>query len=53
LLTEFLDAAEALAKVRRAGLIVRDVRSYPGLNAALRITIGSTEENARMIEGLS
>ncbi|MBK6597715.1 MAG: histidinol-phosphate transaminase [Proteobacteria bacterium] len=53
LLVEFVDAAAALAAIRQAGLIVRDVRSMPGLQRALRITIGSPEQNARVLASLA
>jgi histidinol-phosphate aminotransferase len=50
LLVEFEDPGAALAAARAAGLLVRDVRAQPGLDHALRITIGSTEQNARLLE---
>jgi histidinol-phosphate/aromatic aminotransferase/cobyric acid decarboxylase-like protein len=53
LLVEFADAERALAQIRAAGLIVRDVRSQPGLGGALRITVGAPEQNTRLLEGLS
>ncbi len=53
LLVEFVDADRALAQLRTAGLIVRDVRSQPGLGKALRITVGSAEQNDRLLAGLS
>ncbi len=51
-LAEFHDAGAALAAVRAAGLLVRDVRSQPGLGAALRITVGSPEQNDRVLGAL-
>ena len=49
-LAEFSDAGAALARARDARLLVRDVRGYPGLGRALRITIGSIEQNNRLLE---
>jgi histidinol-phosphate aminotransferase len=53
LLVEFHDAAEAFELARRAGLIVRDVRGQLGLANALRITVGTPEQNDRLIAGLA
>jgi len=47
---EFTDAGAALARARDARLLVRDARGYPGLGRALRITIGSIEQNDRLLE---
>jgi len=49
-LTEFTDAGAALARARDARLLVRDARGHPGLARALRITIGSIEQNDRLLE---
>ena len=51
-LVEFEDAAGALAKARAAGLLVRDVRAQPGLERALRITVGTPEQNRRLVRAL-
>jgi histidinol-phosphate aminotransferase len=51
-LVEFHDATSALAKARAAGLLLRDVRSQPGLERALRITIGTPEQNRRLLRAL-
>jgi histidinol-phosphate aminotransferase len=48
-LVEFDDPDLALARARRAQLLVRDARHYPGLSRALRITVGTDEENARLL----
>jgi histidinol-phosphate aminotransferase len=53
LLVEWRDAAEALARLRAAGLLVRDFRGYGGLGQALRLTVGSPEQNDRMLEVLA
>ncbi|MCC7461503.1 MAG: histidinol-phosphate transaminase [Gammaproteobacteria bacterium] len=53
LLVEFADAAAALARTHAAGLLVRDFRRAPGLERALRISIGSTEQNDRLLGSLA
>jgi histidinol-phosphate aminotransferase len=50
LLTRFADPAAALARAAAQRLLVRDVRGLPGLADALRITIGTPEQNDRLIE---
>ncbi|MGH8294409.1 MAG: histidinol-phosphate transaminase [Steroidobacteraceae bacterium] len=49
-LAEFDDAGAALARAREARLLVRDARKYPGLERALRITVGTPEQNGRLLE---
>jgi histidinol-phosphate aminotransferase len=49
-LAEFDDAGTALARAREAHLLVRDARGYPGLGRALRITVGTPEQNGRLLE---
>jgi histidinol-phosphate aminotransferase len=51
LLVDCRDADEVLARVRRAGLIIRDVRQ-PVLPRALRISVGTPEQNTRVLESL-
>lgn len=51
LLVEFPDPDDALARVRAAGLIIRDLRQ-PVLPRALRISVGTPEENDRLLESL-
>jgi histidinol-phosphate aminotransferase len=51
-LVEFADAPLALARSRGARLLIRDVRGYPGLGRCLRITVGSPEQNDRLLEAL-
>jgi histidinol-phosphate aminotransferase len=51
-LAEFVDAPLALARARGAHLLIRDVRGYPGLGRCLRITVGSPEQNNRLLEAL-
>ncbi len=50
LLTQFADAGAALARAREASLLVRDARGYPGLAGALRVTVGTPEQNGRLLE---
>lgn len=43
---------EVHAALFERGVLVRDVSRYPMLGDALRIGVGTTEENARTVEGL-
>jgi histidinol-phosphate aminotransferase len=52
LLAEFRDAAETLAATRAAGFLVRDVGAQPGLENHLRITVGTPDQNARLVAAL-
>jgi histidinol-phosphate aminotransferase len=52
ILVEFEDPALALARARGANLLIRDVRGYPGLGRCLRISIGSPEQNRRLLGAL-
>ncbi len=45
LAVRFDDADAAYQRLLAAGIVVRDVRRYPGLGNALRITIGTPAEN--------
>jgi histidinol-phosphate aminotransferase len=51
-LAEFADAARAISRARGGRLLIRDVRGYPGLGRCLRITVGSPEQNDRLLEAL-
>jgi histidinol-phosphate aminotransferase len=53
LLVEFDDPAGALKRLREARLLVRDFRDRPGLERALRITVGSPEQNDRLVRSLA
>jgi histidinol-phosphate aminotransferase len=53
LLVEFSDAGAVLQRAHAAGLLLRDMRAAPGLGQALRISIGSPQDNARLLEALS
>lgn len=51
-LASFADAEAVLRAGIAAGLLVRDVRRQPGLGACLRVTIGTPEQNDRLIEAV-
>ncbi len=53
LLVRFDDAEAAFRQLLGSGVVVRDMRSQPQLGDALRITIGSAEQNRRMLEALA
>ncbi|MEO8500538.1 MAG: histidinol-phosphate transaminase, partial [Vicinamibacteria bacterium] len=52
LLVRFHDADAALARLLSAGVVVRDMRAMPQLGDALRISVGTPEENQSMIHAL-
>jgi histidinol-phosphate aminotransferase len=52
LLVEFAQPQLAFEQARAAGLLVRDVRRQPGLDRALRLTVGTPEQNQRLIAAL-
>jgi histidinol-phosphate aminotransferase len=49
LAVRFDDAGAIYQRLLAAGIVVRDVRRYPNLSDALRITIGTPAENARVL----
>ncbi|MGC4027859.1 MAG: aminotransferase class I/II-fold pyridoxal phosphate-dependent enzyme [Steroidobacteraceae bacterium] len=51
LLVDCVDADEVLRRVRGAGLIIRDVRQN-ALPGSLRISVGTPEQNDRLLESL-
>jgi histidinol-phosphate aminotransferase len=53
LLVRFKDAQRAFDALLAAGVVVRDQRAAPGLQDALRITVGTPEENDRVLATLS
>ena len=53
LLVRFDDAGAAFRALLDAGIVVRDQRAAPGLGDALRITIGTPEQNERVLSALS
>ncbi len=52
LLVRFRDAERAFRGLLAAGVVVRDQRAAPQLGDALRITVGSPEQNDRVISAL-
>jgi len=48
-LAQFKDAGEWLARAQAAKLLVRDMRMHPELPGALRVTVGTASQNARLI----
>jgi histidinol-phosphate aminotransferase len=53
LLVDFADAGLALARAHGAGLLIRDLRHVAGLADALRISIGTPEQNDRLLASLA
>ncbi len=53
LLVRFEDAEAAFQRLLAAGVVVRDMRSMPQIGNALRISIGTPDENALMIGALT
>lgn len=53
LLVDFSDAAAVLARARAAGLLLRDLRSNAALPQALRISVGSPQQNQQLLASLS
>jgi histidinol-phosphate aminotransferase len=49
LAVRFDDAGTVYQRLLQTGIVVRDIRRYPNLQDALRITIGTPEENARVL----
>ena len=49
LLVQFRDARHALEAGKSVGLLVRDFSSTPGLEGCLRISIGTPEQNQRLL----
>ena len=52
LLVRFADAEAAFARLLAAGVVVRDQRAAPQLGDALRISIGTPEQNDRVLAAL-
>ena len=50
ILAQFNDAGAALQLARDTNLLIRDARGYPGLGQALRISVGSPQQNNRLLE---
>ena len=49
LLVRLIDSAALLAEARRAGIVLRDRGSEPGLAGCVRVTVGSAAENGKLI----
>jgi histidinol-phosphate aminotransferase len=49
LLTRFKDAAMALERAAAARILVRDARAYAGLTDALRVSVGTREQNDELL----
>ena len=49
LLVEFRDSRRALAAGKSAGLLMRDFSAVPGLGHCLRISVGTPEQNERLM----
>ncbi|MGE8289325.1 MAG: histidinol-phosphate transaminase, partial [Stenotrophomonas sp.] len=49
----FIDAEAAFQALLRAGVVVRDQRAAPQLHDALRITVGTPEQNDRVLDALA
>jgi histidinol-phosphate aminotransferase len=52
LCVRFVDSKATYRRLIETGIVVRDVGSYPGLAYYLRISIGTPDENARLLEAL-
>jgi histidinol-phosphate aminotransferase len=52
LLIECVDPERAFRAAIAAGLLIRDVRSYLGLGSHLRVSIGTPEQNDRLLQAL-
>ncbi len=50
ILARLFDAGSALERARVASVLVRDARGHPELPDALRISVGTPEENDRLLE---
>lgn len=53
LAVRFDDAGAVYQRLLAAGIVVRDVRRYPNLGDALRITLGTPEENEKVLAVLN
>lgn len=53
LLVRFVDAAATYRLLLRRGIVVRDVSNAPGLDNCLRISVGTADENTRLLDALA
>ena len=51
-LLRVLDGAALFQHLLRDGILVRDVSGYPGLENCLRLSVGSAEQNQKLLESL-
>lgn len=52
ILVDCFDADAVLRAALNAGLIIRDPRSQLGLSTCLRISVGTPEQNSRLLQGI-
>lgn len=52
-LARFDDAQSAFDRLIAAGVVVRDMRAIPGLGDALRITVGTAEQNGAVLQAIT
>lgn len=45
----FVDAERTYREMLAAGIVLRDIGRYPGLNGCLRVSLGAPEENDRVL----
>lgn len=53
LLLRLAEPDAALARLRAAGIAVRDMRAAPGLSDAIRATVGTARQNAALLDALA
>ncbi|HET9449048.1 MAG TPA: aminotransferase class I/II-fold pyridoxal phosphate-dependent enzyme, partial [Steroidobacteraceae bacterium] len=53
ILVDCIDPDRVLRAAASVGLIVRDPRSQPGLGSSLRISVGTAEQNDRLLQGVA
>jgi histidinol-phosphate aminotransferase len=53
ILVDCIDPDRVLRAAAAVGLIVRDPRSQPGLGSSLRISVGTTDQNDRLLQGVA
>jgi histidinol-phosphate aminotransferase len=53
LLVEFADPGLAIRRAHEAGFLLRDLSHVPGLHQAVRISIGTPEQNDRLLASLA
>ena len=53
ILVDCVDASDVLSAAHSAGLIIRDPRSQRGLENCVRISIGTPDQNDRLLEGVA